>query len=445
MTSVALVVLDTLRKDYFDEYFEWLPGTTYDHAWSTSHWTVPAHASLFSGHHPSEIGVYGSSPVFDYGGKSVVEQLSAAGYRTRGYSCNPYITETFGFNRGFDDLKRNWSSKRLDDDLFDWGDFESDHRFEGPLRFPEAVARVVLSDAKTIPSLKHGLSRKMFHDNIGPFTGDKGASRVYQTVKETNFNDREFYFINLMEAHGPYNPPEEYRTCTVSNSGLSFADLVSHESIEPEVTRQGYDDSVRYLSDIYREIFEELAGAFDVVFTVGDHGEMLGERGHWGHNFGVFAPLTRVPFNVYAESFDSISADRTVSLLDVHRTILDIAGANPGESRGKNLFEDTGHTDHYLTEYHGITHDQTLKKLREHDVSEQTIREYDSPLRGIATPEDYYGFETVDGFEKSGTSTEDDPRELLASLKQDLPIRDLDDSVEYSDEMKSRLEQLGYL
>jgi len=48
-TSIALVVLDTLRKDSFDEHFDWLEGVRYDNAWSTSHWTHPAHGSLFTG------------------------------------------------------------------------------------------------------------------------------------------------------------------------------------------------------------------------------------------------------------------------------------------------------------------------------------------------------------------------------------------------------------
>ena len=43
--SVAIVVLDTLRKDTFDRYFEWVEGTVFDNAYSTSHWTVLTHVS----------------------------------------------------------------------------------------------------------------------------------------------------------------------------------------------------------------------------------------------------------------------------------------------------------------------------------------------------------------------------------------------------------------
>lgn len=55
--NIALIVLDTLRKDSFDEHFDWLPGRRFENAWAPSHWTVPVHASLFTGHYPSEVGV----------------------------------------------------------------------------------------------------------------------------------------------------------------------------------------------------------------------------------------------------------------------------------------------------------------------------------------------------------------------------------------------------
>ena len=56
-SSVALVVLDSVRTDYFEEHFDWLSGRYYTDAVSTSHWTIAAHASLFTGRYPGEVGV----------------------------------------------------------------------------------------------------------------------------------------------------------------------------------------------------------------------------------------------------------------------------------------------------------------------------------------------------------------------------------------------------
>ncbi|WP_262180173.1 hypothetical protein [Haloarcula laminariae] len=68
MPNIAVVVLDTLRKDAFDGHFDWPPSVSFENAWSTSHWTVPAHRSLFTGQYPSETGVRARAERFDISG-----------------------------------------------------------------------------------------------------------------------------------------------------------------------------------------------------------------------------------------------------------------------------------------------------------------------------------------------------------------------------------------
>lgn len=444
MANIALIVLDTLRKDYFDEYFEWLPGTTFDHAWSTSHATVPAHASLFTGLYASETGVYPRAPTFDFSGETLAEQLSAAGYRTTGYSCNPFITDTFSFTDGFDEMKRNWSSRRLDDDIFDWGDFESDRTFQGPLRFPEAIWRVVRSDCDTKESLRHGVFRKLYHDNSRLVSGDKGAKNVLKHLRRATFGDDEFFFANLMEAHGPYRVPQEYQTVTETNDGSTFADVLSFETPRPEQTRQAYEDCVRYLSDVYRDIFAELSEQFEYVITIADHGEQLGEAGCWGHNYGLHPTLTNVPYNVYASTGENpCSEDATVSILDAYATVLGRAGLK-STRRGVDLFEEAPDGAR-LTEYHGIFQADVPGRMREQGYDDETIDRYDEWQWGIALPTNYYGYETVDGFEERGSADEPHPRERLGEIRDDLDVRSVREDLDYADSVKEELEYLGYL
>lgn len=47
--NVAVIVLNTMRKDVFDEHFDWFPGVRYEEAYSIESYTVPAHGSLFTG------------------------------------------------------------------------------------------------------------------------------------------------------------------------------------------------------------------------------------------------------------------------------------------------------------------------------------------------------------------------------------------------------------
>lgn len=99
MTNVALIVLDTLRKDRFDRYFDWLPGVRFERAYSTANWTVPAHASLFTGLHPSETGVHAKNVYLDVPEPVLAERLANVDYTTRAISANVHATGHFDFER----------------------------------------------------------------------------------------------------------------------------------------------------------------------------------------------------------------------------------------------------------------------------------------------------------------------------------------------------------
>lgn len=275
---------------------------------------------------------------------------------------------------------------------------------------------------------------------------DVGASTLLEKVRATDFGDQEFFFANLMEAHAPYLPPKKYRTVEPSE----YEEVGSYESllagdVEPGPVEQGYDACVQYLSDTYEEIFDELVADFDYVITLADHGELLGERGVWGHGYGVYPELTHVPLIVYDSNRDeSDTRNDVVSLLDVHRTILDVADVR-AESRGQNLLD--GPVDREcVSEYHGITHQRTKERLAE-EFSEAKLRRYDDPTYAIAAPEDYYGYETPDSFEERGTTSLSDPQERLNEL-----LKRLEQRYEYgtgttrvSEDMVETLEDLGYV
>jgi arylsulfatase A-like enzyme len=71
-----------------------------------------------------------------------------------------------------------------------------------------------------------------------------------------------------------------------------------------------------------------------VVVLTSDHGENLGERGLFDHKFCAYDTLLRVPLIVrYPRRLPPGRVERTVSLLDVHASLLEVAGLsapNPG-------------------------------------------------------------------------------------------------------------------
>lgn len=435
-SNIAVVVLDTLRKDAFDEHFDWLPGRRYENAWSTSHWTVPAHGSLFTGKYPSEAGVHSKSPILDYPEDTLAERLSAEGYTTRAFSSNVNITPQQNFDRGFDEFTGSWRLDAVGDDYFGWGQFSNESNRSGLSLYATGVLSCILSDAKTLPSLKNGLVTKFRDLDLGGALIDDGARRAKEWLNETEFGNREFLFLNLMEAHSPYLPPREYRS-TKRVDVDSIRSYIDEPAVSKETARQAYDDSVRYLSDIYEEMYAQLQGSFDYIVTLSDHGEMLGEHGAWDHLYGVYPELTHIPFVVDGSDLGGNSSE-IVNLCDIHSTVLDIAGISTDSDRFSLFDEPT--TSHLLTEYHGLP-----PSLRESLLSDgHNVDYFEGELHGIVFEDGDYGYETGSGFRSTNGSVEKVQfREELDSALKSLEWRDAAESGT-RDELQSQLEALGY-
>ena len=385
--SVAIVVLDTLRKDTFDRYFEWVEGTVFDIAYSTSHWTVPAHASLLTGKYGSEVGVHGKSRIFDYPGDTIVEKLQESGYTTRLWTANIQIHAWDGWDRGFDEVRGPGELHPLADMAVDWSAFSKENERSGPLMYLNAIRHAVRSPEGTLTSLRDGYRRFSSH------VGNLGAEMVYRRLQRTNFTDGEFLLINLMEPHTPHLPPEPYRTYAESINykiGDAFANAIE----EPHRNRRAYDDSAAYLSSTYREVYRELQQSFDMIITLSDHGELLGEHDMWNHGYGIYPKLVEIPFVVWMKDGTppEVATDDVVSILDVPQTIAGRTGIS-FESRGLDLFQNNEPTDR-LVEYHGFLpwHREQLERKGVGELYDRL----DGDLNGIVTESGTYYYETHD-------------------------------------------------
>lgn len=205
--SIAVVVLDTLRQDIFDRYFEWVPGLRFRNTYSTSHWTIPAHASLLTGRYPSEVGIHGKSRTFDYTGHSIVERLQETGYTTRMWSENTQLNTVDGWERGFDEFLRPGSLNPQFIDSVDWQTYLNETNEFGLRRYIDRVRHAFSSPEATIPSLVNGI--RLFRS--GMEVGDT-TQFIRDRLAEVEFGDREFLFVNLMTAHTPHHPPRPFRT-----------------------------------------------------------------------------------------------------------------------------------------------------------------------------------------------------------------------------------------
>lgn len=449
-TSVAVVVLDTLRKDTFDERFDWLPGRRFERAFSTANWTIPAHASLFTGRYASEVGVHAGSLALDHDEPTLAERLAAAGYDTRAYSANPNVSGEFDFDRGFDTFEAPPQFRNLSvDGVVEWGEVVDRH--QGPLQYLHALRECLRPEYDTMASLRDGL--RVWLDSA-PVNNVKGTAEAAEYVRGWSFSDPAFCFVNVMEAHEPYDAPDGYATVETPPLTEAVGDL-DLDGVDRSNVSQAYGDCAGYLSDAYRDLFATLREEFEYVITLSDHGELLGEHDAWGHEHGVYPELIHVPLVVSGPGMDGRS-ERTVSLLDVHATVLDLAGID-GESRGRTLLAETKTTAGdgtapsaveadateraVLAEYLGLT-PWSHEKLVE-DVSAATRRAYGEPLRGFAQA-GFYGYETLNGVEHRGDPAVEDPKARLADLVADLDQTAVGRRDEVPESVRDQLEELGY-
>jgi len=438
--SIAVVVLDTLRYDLFAKEFDWLEGMWFENAYSTSHWTVPAHGSLFTGLYPSESGVHSQSQSLDCEKPTVAERLQEAGYWTTKYTANLNIHTWDKWDRGFkQNIGPNELQSYYETETVDFTRRMSQSDKTGLPLYLDLLGACFRSDGSTVYSLLDGVRRYTESSKNG------GAKSVLRRLKGRSVADPEFLFVNIMDTHVPYYPPKPYRRIdheVTANNWEPFVDGISNVS---EVTT-AYEDTVDFLADKYQEIFEQLDSQFDYVITLSDHGEMLGEYGMIEHAYGIFPQLPHIPLVISGEDIPDCTVETPVSLLDVHATIGDLADVSL-DSRGQSLLDDPAPKDR-LVEYHGF-----LPWLREtfleHGVSEQRYDKLNEPLRGILTTDGIYAFETHEqGFL---TASEDDgidlsvKRERLNDLVAQLEIRDVNtDTIDPDDAVLDRLENLGY-
>ena len=201
--NVLFVVMDTVRKDHLTPYGYDRPttpgleafaeeATVFEQCVAPAPWTLPVHASLFTGLYPSQHDASQENPYLD-GATTLAETLSREGYDTACYSSNAWITPYTHLTDGFDDQ----------DNFFEVmpGEFLS-----GPL----AKAWQTLNDNEKLRAIADKLVSlgNTAHEFLAGAEGaDSKTPAVVDCTQEFVSNSRSadgwFAFINLMDAHLP--------------------------------------------------------------------------------------------------------------------------------------------------------------------------------------------------------------------------------------------------
>ena len=300
--NVLLVTLDTTRPDHLGCYGH-AGGTSpsldaiaaesevYEDALSTSSWTLPAHASLFTGQVPTRHQAY-----YDERGPLVLTEaiegpferyrvrglrkdavtlaqvLRDHGYVTGAVVAGPWMKPVFGLDRGF-------------------------------ASYDAAGIREV-----------NGRPANEVTDAALAWIGERGSEPF-------------FLFLNYFDPHAPFDPPPRWRPELRPVIGNDLVTL--------------YDLEIRFMDEHLGRLVAGLRarGLWDdlLVVVTADHGELLGEHSLWGHGLGLSQEELRVPLLIRFPTGDRRRGRRAerVQLTDILPTVLGRLGLPaPGDVQG---------------------------------------------------------------------------------------------------------------
>ncbi len=326
---ILLVVLDTLRRDHLSTYGYERPtspaldafaarATVFEQAISPAQWTLPAHASLFTGRYPAAHQLTQVDSRLGLQHPTLAEILQTAGWRTTAFCNNPLLTALdCGLQRGFTNFYSYAGAVRRRPALRLHAPGRAWHRVMQPLQQRCARSGALLR-AATRPRLAPLWTRLL------RFKGDPAASLDdlcdwLRQQRAGNAGERQFLFLNLMGAHLPWQPARASLQRIAPDNGPQARNFVrrfnaraARWTLPPEpplgaAERQAlldaYDAEIlqqdAQLARLFHALQETKALADTLVIIVADHGEAHGDHGFMGHSFGVHQELVHVPLIVH--------------------------------------------------------------------------------------------------------------------------------------------------
>ena len=312
--NIILIVLDTLRADalscygnfrktspHIDELANRPQSVIFKNAFSTSPWTTPSHASLFTSKH-LWLDVDLEGKYLPENETTLAEVLYKSGYNTVAFTGGAWVSHQLGFDKGFNiySATSSWSRIKIEE---------------------------------------------VYEETINWL--------------EKNRQTRFFLFFHTYEIHAPYTRdsfakdldygriPAGYRRHFSSNKHTMPIIKTSLEK-ERQYIRALYDGGVleadRYLGLLFDKLKELNILKNTIIIITSDHGEEFWE--HYdiaaSHGYSLFNELLHVPLIIYAPvgKVKKRTIENKVSLIDVFPTLLDMVGIedfNRPKIMGKSL------------------------------------------------------------------------------------------------------------
>jgi len=348
--NVLLIVLDTVGADHLSLHGYNRPtsptidelaarGIRFDRVQATSSWTLPSHASMFTGRWPHELSAGWFTPL-DWAYPTLAEFLGSHGYATAGFIANYwYCSSDSGLDRGFTAYQ--------------------DYIFPRLSLFKTAV--LVDRPLDGLQAIERFLENWLDFDLLGPAvehlswlfkTNRKEALVVNHQFLDWLSRRRQperpfFAFLNYFDAHYPYElpatgihrfgvKPRNNRESTLIRDWLR---LIQNRPSPYQISfgLDSYDDCVANLDEQLGRLIDELdrRSILDRTWVIitSDHGESFGEKsGVFWHGTSLYETQLHVPLVIIPPAggpSPRVVTD-TASLRDLPATIVDALGSKSG-------------------------------------------------------------------------------------------------------------------
>jgi arylsulfatase A-like enzyme len=315
--DIVLLSVDTLRPDHLgawgyardtSPFFDELAGrgTRFANAWAPSPWTLPSHATMLTGLFPHHHGAERSELTIDRRAPLLAEMLLAAGYATCGVVTSIFVSDKYGFGRGFE-------------------------------HFDDFGILAGTRDTKEAPD-----AAEVF---------DRGLRWAQEQPQDTPL----FLFVHVYDVHYPYAAPspwdERYdRPSRPDELGYeNYFYYLRHPLSDEEMEHQRdqYDEEIAYVDAMFHDFVDRWTAARPrtLFVMVSDHGEELGDRGSWGHAHTLGPEQLHVPWIMVGPSVRAQVVSQRVGLEDLPATLASMAGvsfpAGDGIDRSTQLQQGT--------------------------------------------------------------------------------------------------------
>lgn len=361
--NILFIVLDTQRRDRLSLYGhdkDTSPNldafsqdaTIFERAIAPAQWTIPSHASMFTGVYPSTHQLTQAFQKLSGTHPTLAEIMQVEEYHTVAFCNNPLLgVLNHGLQRGFENFY-NYAGA-------------SPNRPIDQTR--SALRRSIATQFRKVARYATNLfanSDSLFNIAVNPLivpawtrmVNFKGNSQrsvddlidYWQDYHQGGADKPIFAFLNLMGTHTPYFPPANHidhvapslrhdknATKFITQFNGDAADWLSPD--DPPLadwqrhTLDGYYDAeIAYQDTHLGRLFNylETSGTLDntMVVIVADHGEGHGDHGYKGHSFVVYQELVHVPMIIrYPERFPAGKHVTTnVSTRRLFHTVLDV-------------------------------------------------------------------------------------------------------------------------